>query len=133
MLRKHAAKFHSQWDRFLPGVLWAYRNTPQESTKDNPSFLLFGTDLKSPTEASFLPPDPLSPTDLGSCQEEVMLSLSSARELVVASIRKAQKNYDKRPGLFTINWETGCLSGSQKRRQARSESLPDHGMVHSES
>ena len=49
MLRKHVAKFHSQWDRFLPGVLWAYRNTPNESTKEKPSFLLFGIDLKSPT------------------------------------------------------------------------------------
>ena len=26
MLRKHAARFGNQWDRFLPGVLWAYRN-----------------------------------------------------------------------------------------------------------
>ena len=28
ILRKHAAKFGCQWDRFLPGILWAYRNTP---------------------------------------------------------------------------------------------------------
>ena len=27
MLRKHAAKFGKQWDRYLPGLLWAYRNT----------------------------------------------------------------------------------------------------------
>lgn len=65
MLRKHAAKFHSQWDRFLPGVLWAYRNTTHESTKEKPLFLLFGIDLKSPMEASLLPPDSLNPTDIG--------------------------------------------------------------------
>jgi len=29
MLRKHAARFGPQWDKYLPGVLWAYRNTPQ--------------------------------------------------------------------------------------------------------
>ena len=34
MLRKHVAKFGSQWDRYLPGILWAYRNTPHESTKE---------------------------------------------------------------------------------------------------
>jgi transposase InsO family protein len=28
MLRKHATKFGPQWDQFLPGVLWAYRNVP---------------------------------------------------------------------------------------------------------
>ena len=93
MLRKHVAKFHSQWDRFLPGVLWAYRNTPHESTKEKPSFLLFGIDLRSPTEASFLPPESLDPTDLGSYREELMVSLSSARELAASSIQEAQKSY----------------------------------------
>lgn len=41
MLRKHVAKFGGQWDRYLPGVLWAYRNTPHESTKEKPSFLVW--------------------------------------------------------------------------------------------
>ena len=91
------AKFHGQWDRLLPGVLWAYRNTPHESTREKPSFLLFGIDLKSQTEAALLPPDSLDPTDFGSYREELILSLSSARELAVASIQEAQKSqYDKR-------------------------------------
>ena len=29
-------------DRYLPGVVWAYRNSPHESTQEKPSFLLFG-------------------------------------------------------------------------------------------
>ena len=60
MLRKTCAKFGQQWDCFLSGVLWAYRNTPHESTKEKPSFLLFGIDLKSPTEAALLPHKPVS-------------------------------------------------------------------------
>ena len=40
MLRKHAAQFGVQWDTYLYGVLWAYRNTPHESTGEKPSFLL---------------------------------------------------------------------------------------------
>ena len=32
VLRKHAARFGSQWDQCLPGILWAYRNTPHSST-----------------------------------------------------------------------------------------------------
>ena len=109
MLRKHVAKFHDQWDRFLPGVLWAYRNTPHKSTKEKPSFLLFGIDLKSPTEASLLPPDSFYPTDLDSYQEELMLSLSSARELAVTSIQEAQTSYktqyDKRAN--SVNFHLG--------------------------
>ena len=33
-LRKHAARFGTQWDKLLPGVLWAYRNTPHEATHE---------------------------------------------------------------------------------------------------
>ena len=93
MLRKHAVKFNTHWDHFLPRALWAYRNTPHESTKEEPSFLLFGMDLKSPTEAALLPPNSLDPIDLGSYREELVLMLSLARALVVASIREAQKKY----------------------------------------
>ena len=32
MLWKHAAQYGAQWDRYLSGVLWAYRNTPHEAT-----------------------------------------------------------------------------------------------------
>ena len=73
--------------------IFAYRNTPHEPTGEKPSFLLFGIDLKSPTEASLLPPDTLNPTDLASYREKLVVSLSSARELAVASIREVQKSY----------------------------------------
>ena len=55
VLRKHAAKFVSQWDQFLPGVLFTYCNTPHSSTGEKPSFLLYGMDCRSPTEAAHLP------------------------------------------------------------------------------
>ena len=28
MIRKHVMKFGVQWDQYLHGILWAYRNTP---------------------------------------------------------------------------------------------------------
>ena len=95
MLRKTCAKFGQQWDRFLPGVLWAYRNTLHESTKEKPSFLLFGVDLKSPTEAALLPPQPTESVDLTDYHEELILSLATARDLAVQSIKAAQNHYKK--------------------------------------
>ena len=38
MLRKHAARFGNQWDRYLSGILWFYRNTPHDSTHENLHF-----------------------------------------------------------------------------------------------
>ena len=80
-------------DRFLPGVLWDYRNTPHESTKEKPSFLLFGIDLRFPTEAARLSPEPIEYVDLTDYQEELVLSLSSAREMAAQSIRDTQGHY----------------------------------------
>ena len=55
MLRKHTAKFGAEWDTYLPGALWAYRNTPHTSTGEKPPYLLFGYDCRSPTKAALLP------------------------------------------------------------------------------
>ena len=92
-LRKHAARFGCQWEQYLPGILWAYSNTPHSSTGEKPSFLLYGIDCRSPTEAAYLPSADMSPTDIDDNREELMLSLTSARELTTTAIRKAQAHY----------------------------------------
>ena len=93
MLRKHASRFGNQWDNYLSSVLWAYRNVPHESTGEKSSFLLFGWDLRTPTEAALVGPSPLNPTRAEDYQEEVMLALTSARDLAAESIKVAQKHY----------------------------------------
>ena len=95
MLRKHAAQHGAQWDRYLPGVLWAYRNTPHEATGEKPSFLLFGQDCRSPTEAALLPPSSLESMELTDYRRELIQSLSTARELAAKNIQKAQAQYKK--------------------------------------
>ena len=59
-LCKHAAKFGTQWDKFLPGVLWAYRKTPHDTTHEK----LFGMELRSPTEAALLQAESVEPANL---------------------------------------------------------------------
>ena len=102
MLRKHAVKFGPQWDNYLSGVLWAYRNTPHEITKEKPSFLMFGLDLRSPTEAALLEPDVIHPTDIQDYRQELILSLSSARELAEASICKQQQRSKERYDMKSV-------------------------------
>ena len=94
-LRKRAAECGDQWDRYLSGVVWAYRNVPHESTGEKPSFLLFGVDLRSPTEAALLPSTQLTLTDIEDYREELVYSLSTARQLAADSIKVAQKKYKK--------------------------------------
>ena len=95
MLRKHAADYGVQWDRYLPGVLWAYRNTPHDSTGEKPSFLLFGVDCRYPTEAALLPPSSVKPVAVEDYREELVLMLGEARKQAAISIQRAQQRYKK--------------------------------------
>ena len=81
ILRKYAATFGSQWDLYVSGALWAYRNVPHESTGEKPSFLLLGIDCRTPTEAALLPSNGLKVTKVSNYREKVILSLSTARRL----------------------------------------------------
>ena len=89
MLRKQAVTYGLQWDKYLHGALWTYRNTPHDS-----SFLLFEMDHRQPMEAAFLP---LTPTDttvvINDYREELIKVLSSARQCAVESIQQAQVKY----------------------------------------
>ena len=93
MLRKQAAAHGNQWDKFLPGVLWAYRNTPHEATREKPSFLLFGIDCRSPTEAAYLPTTTSPAIPVADYRQELIHSLSSARKLACQCVAEAQKRY----------------------------------------
>jgi hypothetical protein len=109
MLRKHAGKFGLQWEQYLSGVIWAYRNTPHDATGEKPSFLLFGMDLRTPSEAALFPPSPLDPTTVEDYREELITSLSSARELAAKTLKKKQQQSKKRydEGVRSRNFKKG--------------------------
>ena len=93
MLCKPAATFGNQWDQYLPGIFWAYRNPPHESTGEKPSFLLYGLNCRSRTEAALHPSHLIKPTDVSDYRQELILSLVTARKLAAESIPKAQRRY----------------------------------------
>ena len=64
MLCKHTTKFGFQWEEYIAGALWAYRNVPHDTTGEKPSFLLLGVYYRTPTEAGLLVPQELEATDV---------------------------------------------------------------------
>lgn len=138
VLRKHAATFGAQWHQYLPGVLWAYRNTPHEATGEKPSYLLFGVDCRSPTEAAFLPPTPLQITEVEDYREQLTLSLSSARDLAAKSVQVAQKKYKKQydkkshPTTMKVGDWVMVYFPHEETGKARKLSRPWHGPYHVE-
>ena len=116
---------------YLLGVLWAYRNTPHKVTKEKPSFLLFGLDLKSPSEASLLPVSSMESSTVENYHEQVMVMLSSARSLAAANLKRSQaksKNrYDQNGILFG---EIGYWSSFPVMSQENTVSYPNPGIDH---
>ena len=96
MLRKHVESWGKQWDKHLYAVLYAYRNTPHESTGEKPSYLLFGKDLRTPTEAAYLPETKNTlVSDLTTYREKLVVGLSLAREQAAEAMQRAQRKYKK--------------------------------------
>ena len=61
---------------------------------------MFGVDLHSPTEAAIIPAETVHECDVTDYKQELILSLSSARELAVTNIKEGQQcnkeRYDQR-------------------------------------
>ena len=49
MLRRMCGERPQDWDRYLPAVLFAYREAPQESTGFSPFELLYGRTVRGPS------------------------------------------------------------------------------------
>ncbi|PNX94126.1 hypothetical protein L195_g017294 [Trifolium pratense] len=50
LIKKHIAKKSRNWNKTLNQILWAYRNSPKESTKSTPFRLTYGHDAVLPAE-----------------------------------------------------------------------------------
>ena len=76
----------------MPHVLFAYRASPQESTKESSFFILYGRDPQLPTEAALNHPKTRYQVDLDYYKLELTDSLTQAWKLAQSQIKKAQKH-----------------------------------------
>lgn len=103
MLRKMCSERPKDWDRYLPALLFAYREVPQESTKFSPFELMFGRTVRGPMMVlKELWTKEVQPEVKTSYQYVLDLKdrLSSTCELVRHELQKSsdryKKNYDRK-------------------------------------
>ena len=91
MLAKTVEKDERNWDHRLPYVLFAYRTSLQESTRESPFHLLYGRDARLPTEAALSHPRTCYQVDLEDYKADLVANLSDAWGLAPDNVQRAQK------------------------------------------
>ena len=99
MLSMYVQKHGQDWDRYLPCMLYAYRVSAQESTRESPFFLMFGRDPRQPTEEALSYPTSPYLVDVDDYKSELVQGLSDAWKVAKEHIQSAQghqkKTYDR--------------------------------------
>ena len=100
MIAKSAESRACDWDRHLPYILFSYRVSVQDSTKESPFFLLYGRDPQLPTESALTQPRTPYMIDVDNYKTELVTSMSDAWKIAQENIKVAQTKqktqYDKR-------------------------------------
>ena len=98
MIASYTSKNQKDWDTTLPLVLFAYRNSTHESTRETPFFMMYGRDavMPSDTELRIRGMKVMNPDE---AKEQTVERLFAAQKHVREAIKKAQAKqkayYDK--------------------------------------
>ena len=80
-----------EWDKQLQLLLFAYRSSVQDSTKESPFFLLYGRDPRLPTATEMDIPTTSYTVDLEDYRTELVTCLDNARKCAKEQIEQSQK------------------------------------------
>lgn len=80
MMAKYAALHGSEWDKYLPYLLFAYGVKPHCSTNESPFFLLYGSDVRLPRETALEKMLSLGQIEADGYKTDLLLSFSTAWE-----------------------------------------------------
>ena len=96
MLSKTVDKGGKNWDHQLPYVLFTYRSSMQETTRESPFFLMCGRDPRLSTEAALTSPVEREHVNLGEYVTRLTENLTEAWKSCIKQAQKRQKkNYDR--------------------------------------
>ena len=80
-----------QEEQAIPYVLFAYRTSMQESTKESPFYLLHGRDPRLPTDTALNTPRTCYQVDLDDYKTDLVTNLTEAWQLARQNIKQAQR------------------------------------------
>ena len=133
MLAKTAKKGGHNWDKHLPYVLFAYRASEQQSTRESPFFLFYGRDPRLPSVPALSPRKTRQQVNLHEYGVYVADKLSEAWDLAKRNIKRAQKQqkktYDQhaRPPNFTVGERVFLFKPAERTGEKHNLARAYHG------
>ena len=126
MIAKYSAVHGSNWDEFLPRLLFAYRTKCHESTGESPFYLLYGRDARIPIEETLSFERSPYTVDVDDYKLELASSLADAWRVASENLKRSQtrqkQQYDKRattksvrPGDRVMVYMPKETTGSQRK------------------
>ncbi|KAL8610774.1 hypothetical protein ACOMHN_016757 [Nucella lapillus] len=120
MLKRLCLEQPKEWDRYIPAVLFAYREVPQESMRFSPFELLYGRTVRGPMSVLKRMWTGVASSDRQDRMEaEYVIDLrnriASTCKIAQANLKTAQGRYQKyynkkaRPRWFDAGDEVLCL------------------------
>lgn len=97
-LSMYVNKDQTDWDLYIPSVLFAYRVSPSAATQETPFYLLYGRECRLPMDVNFLQPGDVSSSISEHRQrivENVERSQNIARENIQKAQQKVKAHYDR--------------------------------------
>ena len=98
MLSKFVNSKHTDWDRYLPYVTFAYNTTVHSSTKYAPFYLLYGRDARLPVDTMLLPVDAHETRTVEEYRAELVEGLRVAHEFSRDALERAKQTAELRRG-----------------------------------
>ena len=117
MLRAFVAENQTDWDKYLPYVMHAYRAAPQESTRESPFFLMFFRPCRAPLDIMLTDTERRRPTneEAEAAKIDTIRRLQGAFQVVKQRLRRAREQqkraHDKKskPSTFQVGDEVYLL------------------------
>ena len=93
MISMYVNAQHSDWDEFLPHVVFAYNTSYQESMRTTPFYLVYGRQAVLPLDAVLLP---VTPYDVAQRMSYISKHLVTARQLARDNLAQSQSKSRER-------------------------------------
>jgi len=119
-LSMYVNKDQTDWDLYIPAVLFAYRVTPSDATQETPFYLIHGRQCRLPMDVDLVTNSKLSPSieeHRKRIVENIEISQNIARENIQRAQQKMKAQYDKnaKDSRFIVGQQVWVYTPKTKR------------------